>query len=45
MGKFDGINEWFITDGVNVNGFFVGTFYFPHYHFEHAKKSRRKNKS
>ena len=38
MGKFDGINEWFITDGVNVNGFFVGTFYFPHYHFEYAKE-------
>ena len=34
IGMFKGINKWYMTDGVNTNGLFVGTFYFPHYNEE-----------
>jgi choloylglycine hydrolase len=37
IGMFKGINKWYMTDGVNTNGLFVGTFYFPHYNEEYSK--------
>ena len=30
IGHFDNIKEGFMTDGLNSNGLFVGTFFFPH---------------
>jgi choloylglycine hydrolase len=38
VGKFKGINKWYMTDGVNTNGLFVGTFYFPHNNSEFSKE-------
>ena len=30
IGHFDNVKEGFMTDGLNSNGLFVGTFFFPH---------------
>lgn len=37
VGKFAGVNKSFVTDGVNREGLFVGTFFFPHNTDEYPK--------
>lgn len=38
-GNFQGFKEWFMTDGLNKHGLFIGTFFFPHYDDQYAKKT------
>ena len=40
VGKFKGVNKWYMTDGLNINGLFVGTFYFPHNNKEYSKQKK-----
>ena len=38
IGYFPNDSEGFMTDGVNAYGLFVGTFFYPHYHYEYNKE-------
>ena len=38
IGHFDNVKEGFMTDGLNSNGLFVGTFFFPHNDKQYPKK-------
>jgi choloylglycine hydrolase len=40
VGKFKGVNNWYMTDGLNTNGLFVGTFYFPHNDSAYSKEKK-----
>ena len=38
IGHFQNVKQGFMTDGLNSNGLFVGTFFFPHNDNQYPKK-------
>lgn len=40
IGQFPNIKNKFMTDGLNNNGLFVGTFFFPHNNNQYPKKNK-----
>lgn len=37
MGHFPNKQEWYMVDGINKEGLFVGSFFYPHYDYEYSK--------
>jgi len=41
MGQFPNKQEWYMVDGINREGLFVGSFFYPHYDYEYSKEEEQ----